>query len=61
MLDPSNLNEQEVAEKALAGKLLDNTEKSYHYINPKVADPAWARGKEPIVTIGDHEFYNNVE
>ena len=48
------------AQEAVEGRLTDNTFNSDHYINPAVADPAWARGLDPATVIGDHAFYNNV-
>lgn len=50
-----------IAMDAVRGGLIDNTMGSTHYINPKVADPRWARGKTPAITFGDHEFYNNID
>ncbi len=50
-----------VAKQALDYQLQDNTKGSMHYVNPKVANPPWIRGKTPAVIIGDHAFYNDIE
>ena len=66
MLRAENINDKEfkecleVAKAAVLGALTDNTFNSTHYINPAVASPAWARGLEPVLTIKDHTFFNNV-
>ena len=40
-------------------KIKDNTEGSTHYHTTNIM-PKWAQGKTPVVTIGDHKFYNNI-
>ena len=32
-----------------------------HYLNPKVADPPWARGAEVVAVIGNHTFVKGVK
>lgn len=47
--------------KAIAqGDDEDMTLGSTHY-HTTVISPAWAEGKDPVVTIGNHAFYNNVD
>lgn len=55
---------QSCLEAALA-VLLANSEDvtigSLHYHNDKIMTPDWAQGKEPVVVIGHHKFYNNID
>lgn len=39
---------------------MDPTCGSTHYYNPALAEPVWARGKEPIAKIGKHVFFNDI-
>lgn len=44
------------------GNSVDPTKGATHYFVTKMPQPPeWAKGKRPIVIIGDHSFYNNVE
>lgn len=52
-----------VAARAANGQLQDPTSRSRHYVAttlPASARPKWLRGKVPVVTIGRHEFYNDI-
>ena len=49
--------ENGVVKPVMAGVVLDPTEGSTHYINPQLAAPKWAEGRQPIITIGNHVFY----
>ena len=40
---------------------VEHTEGSLHYINPKVAQPVWIKGKTPVYMVGNHHFYNNID
>lgn len=42
-------------------RISDNTKGSRHYhVRTMQPKPSWAEGKVPIVTIGNHAFYNDV-
>lgn len=43
--------------QARDGKLIDITDKSRFYFNPKLASPAWAKKLTKTVVIGNHDFY----
>lgn len=45
-----------IAKAAVAGDLRDRTKGSDHYCVTTL-HPKWARGKRPVVTIGDHKFF----
>lgn len=49
-----------IAGLAVAGFLRDNTSGATHYKTER-ARPKWARGKKPVVVIGNHQFYNNIK
>ncbi len=49
-----------IANRALAGVLEDITLGATHYHASSIT-PYWAKGKEPIVVIGSHKFYDLVE
>ena len=49
-----------VAHLAVAGLLKDNTDGATHYVAAGV-NPKWMRGLTPCVTIGAHQFFNDVE
>jgi len=59
--DPEFLECLEIAAETVGGSIRDNTSGSLHYVNPTVANPNWLRGKTPVITIGDHVFFNDVE
>ena len=43
-------------------RLDDNTDRATHYCPTWLAPaPAWAKGRQPCVTIGPYAFYNNVD
>jgi len=48
----------EVIHEAL-GNANDPTKGSTHYCTV-TTDPYWAIGKTPVITVGNHKFYNNV-
>ena len=50
---------RKVVEEVLNGKRLDNTHGSLHY-HANYINPGWAKNKTPVVTIGNHLFYNNI-
>jgi N-acetylmuramoyl-L-alanine amidase len=51
-----------VCAAVLGGLEADPTMRSTHYYNPLVVDePKWAKGKKPVVRIGAHSFFNDVE
>lgn len=53
---------QSIAKDLLSGTLKDNTGGATFYYNPnEVVTPAWAKGKTPNTTIGNHLFFNNIE
>jgi N-acetylmuramoyl-L-alanine amidase len=39
---------------------LDWTNGATHYFNPQLASPKWAEGKQPIVVVGRHKFFNDI-
>jgi N-acetylmuramoyl-L-alanine amidase len=45
-----------IARRAMAGALPDATNGATHY-HTKDIKPHWARGKDPVATIGSHIFY----
>ena len=47
------------AEQILNNDVKDNTKRSTHY-HTSAIKPKWSKGLTPIVTIGNHLFYNNV-
>lgn len=49
-----------VARRAIAGTLTDKTSGATHY-HADYVSPYWARGKEPVATIGHHIFYRLVD
>ena len=49
----------DVAKRTLAGEFEDLTFGSRHYLAPG-ANPYWAKGKEPIIQIGNHRYFNNI-
>ncbi|CAF2385788.1 unnamed protein product [Rotaria sp. Silwood2] len=49
-----------VVEQVLNGTRTDNTQGSTHYHARRI-QPNWTIGKSPVVTIGNHLFYNNVD
>lgn len=49
----------DIAEEAVSGKLQDVTGGATHY-HTKQIKPAWAAGKAPCATIGNHLFYKGV-
>lgn len=49
-----------VARRAVRGALKDPTHGSTHYHTLNV-DPPWSSGRAPIVIIGRHQFYNDIE
>lgn len=58
--DPQFKIALQVATDALAGRLKDYTFGSTHY-HTTVISPKWAKGKTPVVVIGNHAFYNDVK
>ena len=48
-----------LAEQILNDEFEDNTEGSTHYHTSSIK-PKWAKGLTPVVTLGNHLFYNNV-
>ena len=50
----------DIAHDAVTGALIDITFGSCNY-HAKGISPAWARGKTPVIRIGGHIFYNDVE
>lgn len=48
-----------VVEEVLNGTRTDDTKGSTHYHTSRVK-PNWANNKNPVVTIGNHLFYNDV-
>ncbi len=49
-----------VVEEVLDGTRPDNTQGSLHYHASRIK-PTWRNGKTPVVTIGNHLFYNNID
>ena len=45
----------------LGATFKDPTRGSTHYVNLRMAKPAWATERTPAVVIGQHTFYNNVK
>ena len=62
-VDESNLyfaTSIRIARRAVAGVLEDITHGATHY-HANYVKPYWAKGQEPVVTIGNHIFYKLVE
>ena len=58
---PEDLGEcYEVAKETLTGVYHDITCGSLHY-HAKNILPWWAKGKKPVIAIGGHLFYNNID
>lgn len=38
----------------------DPTDGSAHYVRKDI-NPDWVKGKTPVITIGNHKFYNNID
>jgi spore germination cell wall hydrolase CwlJ-like protein len=53
-------NIRKIVEQVLNGTRTDNTQGSTHYHTSRVK-PNWANDKIPVVTIGNHLFYNNID
>jgi N-acetylmuramoyl-L-alanine amidase len=51
---------RKVVEQVSDGTRADNTQGSTHYHNRSV-NPSWVKGKTPVVIIGNHLFYNNID
>ncbi len=51
---------RKIVEEVLNETRADNTHDSTHYHTSRV-EPSWAKGKNPVVTIGNHLFYNNID
>ena len=49
-----------VVQEVMDGTRKDNTQGSTHY-HTKSVKPGWTTGKSPVVTIGNHLFYNNID
>lgn len=49
-----------VARRAVRGTLKDPTRGATHYHTLNV-DPPWSSGRTPVVIIGRHQFYNDIE
>jgi N-acetylmuramoyl-L-alanine amidase len=47
-----------IAQRAVDGKLKDITNGATHYYERHIAPPAWAKGKTPCATIGNHLFFS---
>lgn len=55
----SNLQQSyNIANMAVNGILVDNTNGATHYFNPSLANPSWAKALDYIGNIGDHVFYS---
>ena len=50
-----------IAERAVRGEVGTLAKGATHYYRAGTPTPAWARGKRPCVTIGNHKFYNTIE
>ena len=48
-----------IASKAVNGKIKDFTCGSTHYHTENV-NPLWSRGQTPVLILGHHKFYNNI-
>jgi len=53
-------NIRKVVEQVLNETRADNTQGSLHYHASRIK-PSWTKGKNPVVTIGNHLFYNNID
>jgi N-acetylmuramoyl-L-alanine amidase len=53
-------NIRQIVEQVLNGTRTDDTQGSIHY-HAKRVQPSWTNGKSPVVTIGNHLFYNNID
>ena len=52
----------EIAAGVISGQYIDSTEGSTHYYaNSMPKPPKWAVGKEPVMVMGNHYFFNNIE
>ena len=47
----------EIAQRAVAGILPDQTNGADHFHATSIATPRWARGSKPVARIGRHIFY----
>ena len=50
----------EIAREACAGNLPDLTFGSCHYCVASL-NPGWAKGNTPVIRIGAHKFFNDIE
>ena len=52
----------EVAAGVISDQYIDTTEGSTHYYAKSMPKPPkWAVGKEPVVVMGNHYFFNNID
>ena len=57
--DPQFRTALEIARKAVARQLPDQTRGATHYYAyKKISPPSWTSGRTPTATIGGHRFYN---
>ncbi len=50
-----------IVDDVIENRVEDPTSGSTHYYAPgKIPKPNWAKGKDPIAKIGNHDFFNNI-
>jgi spore germination cell wall hydrolase CwlJ-like protein len=60
--DPQFRAALQIAHAAIAGELPDLTNGATHYHDKRMEiPPKWARGHEPLTTIGHHVFFKGVD
>lgn len=47
-----------IADLAVHGLLIDNTNGANHYYAKAIPEPYWSKGKEPVAEIGGHAFFD---
>lgn len=58
--DPILIECRSDVQSAFDGNSIDPSHGATHYYNPSIVQPSWAKGLTPIVSIGNHTFFNNV-
>lgn len=51
----------EIANNVLDGSKESNVGKATHYYADYIKEPKWAEGKTPIIKIGTHSFYEDID
>ena len=59
--DPQFAIASDIAEDATQFNWIDITHGALNYYSTTIPLPSWARGKTPCLTIGNTQFYNNID